>query len=675
MKNKLILLIVSIFSLTIQAQDFEFKKVSKAELEEQYHPLDSVAPAATLFEKGHLDFKYTDGWEYELEVTKRLKIYNSDGYDYATIELPYYYGDTSSEQQDIYKIKAYVYNLDGNKVKDKKLRKNDFIDEKVSEVQRKVKFTFPNLKPGSVIEYTYILKSPFISSLPEWKFQDEIPVNYSKYEIIIPEDFGYNERAKGFYPIHKDTENISIRLNYRMDADTKYNPGVGSLSSESGTLKRNAIKYKYEAKDVPKLKDEPFVNNHKNFMTSIKHELAYSKNIQYGSIKQYTTNWEKVGKRLQDADFFGKELDKNKYYQEDIDKILSQSPTANEKIINIFNHVKNHMSWNEYNSIYCSDKLRKVYKERTGNIADINLMLTSMLRYAGFEAHPVLVSTISHGIPSTVASTSEFNYIICAIELSDDQIVLLDASNPFTAPNILPTKCLNWNGQLIRPNGTSRRIALNPKRPSKDNFIMNIKVMEDGSLTGQMRRQYTNQYAYRYRTAYTSVNKEEYINALENEIGVKINDYKIQNIENLSKPVVETLSFEKQDAVDVINNNIYMSPLLFLAKEENPFKQNQENRKLPIDFTFPKSRKYMINIDVPDTYQVDYIPEPTAISLPNDKGFYQFNILETPNGDLQIVVKQDIKQSILTPEYYLPIKEFFKIRVQKETDKIVLIKK
>jgi len=332
------------------------------------------------------------------------------------------------------------------------------------------------------------------------------------------------------------------------------------------------------------------------------------------------------------------------------------------------------MSWNDYLGIYCSDKLKKVYQERTGNIADINLMLTSMLRYAGFKAHPVLVSTIQNGFPSQFVSTENYNYIIAAIELENNKVLLLDASNPYTAPNLLPTRCLNWHGRLVRPNGTSKQIELNPSSASVDNFIMNIELDASGKITGQMRRQYTNQFAFEYRNYYSSADPKDYVNKLQNALKVNITDYKSDNVKNLTKPVIETLSFYAENAVDVINGNIYLSPLLFLAQKENPFKQDQKERKLPINFTFPKTKKYMINVNIPDGYTIDYMPEPKAIALPNNKGVYRFNIQKTPTGDLQIIVKKEFKQSILSSDYYQPLKDFYKNIVDKETDKIVLVK-
>jgi hypothetical protein len=56
-------------------------------------------------------------------------------------------------------------------------------------------------------------------------------------------------------------------------------------------------------------------------------------------------------------------------------------------------------------------KALKAYKDKTGNVAEINLMLTAMLRYAGLNANPVLVSTRSNGI-AMFPNRTAFNYVM-----------------------------------------------------------------------------------------------------------------------------------------------------------------------------------------------------------------------------------------------------------------------
>ena len=58
-------------------------------------------------------------------------------------------------------------------------------------------------------------------------------------------------------------------------------------------------------------------------------------------------------------------------------------------------------------------------------------MLTAMLRAAGFDANPVVTSTISHGIPF-FPTVSGFNYVLGGVTVND-QYFLLDATDKFSS--------------------------------------------------------------------------------------------------------------------------------------------------------------------------------------------------------------------------------------------------
>ena len=94
----------------------------------------------------------------------------------------------------------------------------------------------------------------------------------------------------------------------------------------------------------------------------------------------------------------------------------------------IFQYVKSKMNWDGYTGVGCSQGVRKAYKEGTGNVAEINLMLIAMFKYAGLNANPILVSTRSHGIP-LFPTRNGFNYVVAGLEIQND-LILFDARSP-----------------------------------------------------------------------------------------------------------------------------------------------------------------------------------------------------------------------------------------------------
>ena len=150
--------------------------------------------------------------------------------------------------------------------------------------------------------------------------------------------------------------------------------------------------------------------------------------------------------------------------------------------MSIFNYVKTNFKWNGYYGIYADEGLRSVFKNKTGNVADINLLLTVFLRHAGLNTHPVLISSVSNGIPLFPSRTA-FNYVVAGVELNGNT-VLLDATDRYTVPNLLPLRAMNWSGRMIYQNGGSKEIDLQPKVLSKDNIVMNYNVLSNGKLEG-----------------------------------------------------------------------------------------------------------------------------------------------------------------------------------------------
>lgn len=312
--------------------------------------------------------------------------------------------------------------------------------------------------------------------------------------------------------------------------------------------------------------------------------------------------------------------------------------------------------------------MRKAYQEKSGNIAEINLMLTAMLRYAGLTANPVLVSTRSNGI-ALFPNRTAYNYVIAAVETENGNI-LLDASDKFSVPNVLPMRTLNWYGRLIRKDGTSEEIDLMPKKISNDIVFMSYSIDADGKIAGKAKRQCTDYNAMITRENIFSTKEDEYLEKLENQNNkIEISDYSKTDEKEILKPIIETYSFTGNNLCEVIGGKIYVSPMLFFTNEKNPF--NQETREYPVDFGFPFLDKYNITIKIPDGFTVETLPAPAAMSMEDNLGSFKFNIAVNENT-LQMIISHQINNAIVSTQQYEMLKEYYKAMIAKETEKIVL---
>ncbi len=656
------------FTLTVFTQDYKFGKISKEELQEKFNPLDSSASATYLYKYRKTFFEYIQGEGFRLvtDVHERIKIYNKEGFDYATKQISLYKSKTDKEE--IYNIKAYTYNLLEEKIEKSKLTKVGVFKTEKSKYLNETKFTMPNIKEGCVVELKYQILSPFYWNVDDFNFQYDIPVKKLEATFEAPEYFVFKVNTKGFLSVIPKTDNERDKITF--NSKTRSSDGyVSSTSFHSSDVDFTKKVSSYNLTDVPALKDEPYVNSINNFRSAVQYELSYTKFPQ-STIKYYSTTWEDVVKTIYKNSSFGDELNKISYFKEEIDAMINSISDPMKRISLIFDFVKSKVKWNGYYGKYTNDGVKKAFKGHVGNVAEINLMLTAMLKYAGLNAYPVLVSTRKNGVP-LFPTREGYDYVVSYVK-SPEGIILLDATSKYSTPNVLPFRTLNWQGRVIAEKGGSTLVDLYPKQKSKNSISMMINLDEEGNIDGSYRSVKTNHTALSYRQKYNKANEEDFLEKLENKYdGLEISDFQVKDKNNLSKPVTESYKFIKESQADIIGDKLYFSPMFFLKTSENPFKL--ENREFPIDFGYPITEKYRLFIKLPEGYKVESLPEKVAFAMPEGLGVFKYDITQKDNT-LQLVVNSEINQPIISPIYYDALKEYFKQMIEKENEQIVLTK-
>lgn len=640
------------------AQSYELGKVTVTELEEKVNPKDTAAPAAILFKKGKTFFTYNKekGFTANHVYEFKIKIYKKEGLKWADQKVRFYIGYETLNEDQLEFSNAVTYNLENESVVKTKLDNQGTFKKKVNKFWNEKMITMPNVKVGSIIEYKYILKSENIVKLPDFDFQYEIPVNYFEYKTDIPEYYIYKTLLVG---------------NYKIETDSKFTSKTQSFQdsyNRSTSISYKQISAFYIGKDIPALTNEPYVDNIDNYKGSIQHELE---RVRYPDqpVKDYAITWEGVATTIFKDKSFGKELSEKSFLLEDVKRILTNVELQNEKLKIIFKFVQNKMNWNEKNDYYTDKGVVKAYADQTGNVAEINFILINMLKLAGIEANPVLVSTTENGVPVYPTRTG-FNYVIAAAEIDGNQI-LLDAANKFTYPGILPLNVLNWKGRLIKNDGTSKEINLVPTTTSKDLWSILAKIDNLGQIEGKVKVQRTDYNAFCFRIENANKNDDDYLEKLEEQLGdLKISNYTVENKKtNSSDPVVEVFSLVSNNRAEIIADKIFINPLLFFTRTKNPF--NQEVRQMPVCFGYPTQEKFNLSLEIPEGYVVESLPTPVRIISENKDIVYFFNIVNQENK-IQINCSKEINSSIFAADQYNGLKELFQKMIVSQNEKIVL---
>ncbi len=650
--KKIVILLFLTFSIISFGQDYKFGKVSKAELEEKFYPLDSTTDAAYLYKKRRTYFTFTPNKWFQLvtEVHERIKIYTKEGFDEATRTIPYYAPDIGDDER-VSSIKGYTYYLNNGKIEKEKLSKNAIFKDKKNSYYSLKKITMPSIKEGCIIEIKYKINSPYIQNITDLEFQYGIPIKKLKIQIEAPEYFVFNQRSKGHYFAEMLKERKS-----------------GSIGSRRYIVNV----FKFDESNIPALKgNEPFVSNIRNYRGGMKFELTQ---VDYtsieGPLRTYSNSWEDVSKKVYQFSSFGGELKKSNFFKDDITSITATAANDFEKVVAIFQHVKSSVKWNDNRGVGAQKGIKKAYQEGVGNVADINLLLTAMLRKAGLNANPVLVSTRSNGIPF-FPTIDGFNYVIAMVDFPDNTYALLDATAPYSAPNLLPKRTLNWQGRKVAKGGASSWVNLSSnKHALEENNIM-ISITEDMEIEGLMRSRYSNLKALNYRNENNHLKEEDVVKKIEEKYPVEIENFKVSNEQNVFKPISTSIKFNSEDLIEEINGKFYIEPLLFLTESKNPFKL--EDRNFPVDFATPWKDKNTVSIQIPEGYKVSFIPESIAIGLPEKMAVFRYQITQIGNK-INIISFLEFNQALIAPKYYQFLKDFYGKVVAKQSEKIVFEK-
>lgn len=674
-----VLLIVQVFILiAFNCFADEFKadlgKVSKDEIKMEFCPIDSGANAAILFDIGRSEVKFIpdEGFVLEFKRHIRIKIFNKEGYDRANVEIMLY--KTGSDREKLTHFKGYTHNLDGKSMEREKITNRDGNQEDINEHWFAEKFSMPGVREGSIIEYEYTVKSPFVMQLQDWQMQYEIPVIRSEYTVEFPEYFWYNKHYRGSVALDKNEYSTSVYQGvgaFRQEA----NSNMGNLSKtevEVASYDYKTHVYHFLATNTPGLKEEPFMPDIDNFYAEISFELAYT-DIPGSLRKNYTQTWEGVNEMLLKDSEFGVQLNSSGYARDFIKPLLSEVKDPIRRAKAIYEHVRDRMKWNDWNSIYVASTLRKAYRERSGNSADINVMLVSLMREAGIEAYPVLISTRNNGhIQFERPSIAQFNYVIALARINGNDF-FIDATDPHYPFSMLPERCINGDGRLIDEK-SGNWVTVKPGGMVKEVVSSNLVIDDNGVLTGKISKIKSEYASIDFRNKVKNANgMDDFISSLsEKNPGLSIKSYNVENIDSLSAPVKVEYDIILDNHSRQVGDFIYLDPLITEKMEENPFKP--EKRVFPVDLVYPNEHLVSVNIKVPEGYTVESLPQATAVKLPEKGGMFLFSCNKLGNN-ISVTSRIALNKAFFTQNEYPYLKEFFNQVVAKHAEQIVLKKK
>jgi hypothetical protein len=647
MKNLLVavFMVVAFHAANCQKSPIKFGEIPMEDMKMTSYPLDSSAVAVILSDFGYAYVNVssvTASLIFERHV--RIKILKKEGLGWADAAIPVYQVGASEER--VSGLKASTYNLEGDKIVETKMLKDGTFKEKFNRNINLMKFTLPNVREGSVLEYSYSVNSDFLSNFPNWRFQYQIPVRYSEYWASIPDFFVMEKYMQGYVPPTAYEVKDRPKTNYSDKA------------------------YHWIMKNVPAFKVEPFMTSEEDYVSKINFALAYI-NFPGQPSREVMGSWEKLNTQLLESESFGRAITGSGFLKKKTEELVAGETDPMKKIEIIYNYVKQTLEWNDQND-FLADNLKDVFDRKKGTAGDINLALASMLDKAGFTVDMVLLSTRDHGfVRAQYPMSRQFNYVVCAVRV-EGKPILLDATERFLPAGVIPERCLNGQGLMISKNFHGW-FTLETKAKAKTIIESNLAINSSGDLHGNISFSRDGYEGSTMRKNYFAKGEGEYVkNALAGKASWQVAKNSFANLQDITKAAKETYEVIIDDHLTVAGNQIYINPFVTDRLEKNPF--TLKERKYPVDYGSLKEKIYLAKITLPEGYEVDEIPQSKVLSMPGGVAKYTYSV-SVVGSAINIMSNFQINRNIFSQDEYPVLREFYNQVVAKQAEQIVLKKK
>jgi len=616
MKKTFTLLLLCAFACVAHAQTTPtiqaYGKVDQADLNLKQCDFEKDANAEVLFDKGDV---YLGEQELVFAKHVRIKIFNDNGKGAANIRFEFLGGNRF---EWITNIQAETINSNNGVIEITKVDKKQIFTQVIDKELSVLTFSFPNVKPGSIIEYKFNVESPYASDFPDWYFQGDLPVRYSELTAKIPDYLHYKNLVRVTQPLAA------------MEKDN------------------NGLITKIAMTNVPSITTEPRMSSVKDNLQCVLSQLLSITQTGGGGIGQnFSETWQKVGENEMGYEDFGDQFKRKLNGQDDILNHAKGLKSNDEKIAYIFNTVKNAMKWNDLYMRYTDDGTVKAWDKKLGNSTEINLIVYDLLSRAGIKAYPMLLSTRKHGkVNPAFSSRYQFNTSVTYIPIDSATYYILDATDKYNLYSVIPENLLNSYGLYIdKENKKSDLVFIQNTLPVRNVVYVNADIKPDGKMSGTAQ---ISNFAYNRIDNienYKTNGEKKYIDWLKGgNNDLQISSVKLENMDVDSLPLTQNINFNL-DLTGSDGTYIYFKP----------------------NYSIVGSYK------LPAGYKTDALPKNLRMDM-SDQSIGFKRMVSEADGTITIRYTLVYKKTIFFKENYAELHEFYKKMYELLSEQIVLKK-
>ncbi len=622
-----------------------------------FHPVspvvDSNANVVVLKDSGSADLEGGFvGWQIRQRRYRRLLIRNKNGFDAAKLTLSY---DLSLNLFGI-RFRGNTCNLVGDSVVRTAIDSSEIFPEITSSGWMKERISFPNVKEGSIIEYSYSIISHSIYTFHPWTFQGEYPCLKSTYRMSFPAVFNYIVTKQGYLPI--------VRTDSAWDS-------VYQIGMKAITTKCYAIRW--EMTDVPPFREEPYISASDNYVSALRFQLNQYPDLEKKKEVRVYDTWDEVNKDLYKSKSFGGIMTASSHWlRKEMRTIVNDTVNGLDKARALYAYIRDHFTNMGKDILADEDQsLKDIFKSHKGSVAEINLLLTAMLREEGLTADAVILSTRDNGkIVPSYPVMENFNYVVVRLRIGGETY-FLDAAEPRMGFGHLPSECYNGYARVVSEKPDSLDLDADSLSEFKISTLMLTNSDQGDSLTGAYSAQHGYYGSEDIRDEIAGKDEKSYFEGERKSypFAVELTDRRVDSLKQYDLPVTVhyTLGFPIGD-----EDRIYVNPMMGEGIKENLF--SAAERHYPIEMPFRMDELFVLRMEIPKGYEVEEMPKQGRVRLGDGDGSYEY-LFQVDSDAIQFRSRLTLKRTFFMPDAYEPLRTFFATVMKKQGEVIVFKKK
>jgi hypothetical protein len=619
----------------IQVNADDWQPISPEELKMTSVPEAPGAPAVYLYRQVDRDDIANHQYSY-----MRIKILTEEGRKYANLEIPFFNGNES-----VHSIKARTIRPDGT-IANFEGKPIDKMIVKAKGVKYMAKvIVLPDVQVGSIIEFHYMnqLKEHYVFD-SHWIVSDELFTKYAKFSL----------KASSYFPVRFSWQGLP--------------PGVAP-KNEAGLVR-------LEVHNIAAFQTEDYMPPQNELKSRV--DFMYSEESE----NQADKFWKKEAKKQNDKveSFIGK----RKAMEQAVAQIVSPSDTPEVKLQKIYARVQQlrntgfEVETTEQEKKRVKEKevknVEDVWKSGSGSGGEITWLYLALVRAAGLEAYPVMVSR-----------RNEYFFMpqIMDPHRLDDNIVLVklngkdtfyDPGTAYTPFGMLPWPETGVKGlRLDKDGGAWVTTGVPDSSVSNIARRADLKMTDQGALEGKATVTFSGLEALSIRLELRNQDetaRTKYMEDLVREFIPVIIDVDLKNKPDWSSSsptLVGEFEIKVQGWASAAGHRALIPVGLFGAPEKHVFEHNF--RVHPIYFDFPTGRIDDVTIELPLDWKVNSVP---AAHKDEGKVCSYNTTAENNKGTLHLTRNLNINVLVLDVKYYGALQNFFQMVKSGDEQQIVV---